>query len=137
MFGYFAASCCFMYLIQAFWLVALAAADRMPMSPVELICLASRSTSDVPMVSVSAWLMNRWLGVDPQDRSESKDTIAMPFLAAWFSVGQSADGSLAAMTIAAALAWMAAWIEGICAAAVSWVPLDTTTLPPSSCSAFW
>ena len=89
------------------------------------------------MVSVSAWLMNRWAGLLPQLRSESKATIAMPFLAAWFSVGQSADGSLAAITIALALAWMAAWIEGIWAAAVSVVPELTTTLPPSSVSAFW
>src|ERR1700712_1287537 len=100
-----------MYLIQAFWFVALAAADRIAMSPVELICLASRSTSDVPMFWVSAWLMNRWSGELPQAMSESKDTILMPTCAALFSVGQRADGSLAAMTIASALAWMAAWIE--------------------------
>src|SRR5437763_1708220 len=56
MFGYFF-SCSFMYLIHAFWLVALAAADRIAISPVELICLASRSTSDVPICLVSAWLM--------------------------------------------------------------------------------
>jgi hypothetical protein len=31
---------------------------------------------------------------------------------------------------------MAAWIEGIWAAAVSAVPLLTTTLPPSAASAF-
>ena len=56
----------------------------------------------------------------PQRRCRSRTTtIAMPFLAAWFSVGHSADGSLAAMTMASALAWMAAWIDGICAAAVS------------------
>ena len=41
------------------------------------------------------------------------------------------------MTIALACAWMAAWIDGICAAAVSWVPLLTTTLPPSAFSAAW
>src|ERR1700754_2485491 len=132
MFGYLTSSS-FMNLIQAFWFVALAAADRMPISPVELICLASRSTCEVPMVLVSAWLMNRWFGAVPQEMSESNATIAMPFLAAWFSDGHSADGSLPAMTIASALAWIAAWIDGIWAAAVSWVPLETTTLPPSSC----
>jgi hypothetical protein len=41
------------------------------------------------------------------------------------------------MTIASARAWIAAWIDGICAAAVSDVPLLTTTLPPSSCNAVW
>src|SRR3954452_2655271 len=135
MFGYFG-SCSFMYLIQAFWFVALAAAERMPMSPLDPICLASRSTWDVPIVLVSAWLMNRWLGALPQEMSESNETIAMPFFAAWFSDGHSADGSLPAMTIASALAWIAAWIDGIWAAAVSSVPLETTTLPPSSCRAF-
>ena len=80
--------------------------------------------------------MNRWFGAEPQETSESKDTIAMPCCAAWLSVGHSALGSLPAITIALACAWMAAWIDGICAAAVSWVPLLTTTLPPSSDSAF-
>ena len=120
--------------IQAFWLVALAAADRIAMSPVLLISLASRSTSDVPICSVLAWLMNRWFG---QVTSESKETTLMPAACAWPSDGHSADGSLPAITIASALAWMAAWIEGICAAAVSAVPLLTTTLPPSSASAAW
>ena len=60
----------------------------------------------------------------------------MPARAAWFSDGHSADGSLPAMTMALACAWIAAWMEGICAAAVSAVPLLTTTLPPSSARAF-
>src|SRR3954451_23740105 len=131
MFGYLG-SWSFMYLIRAFWLVARAAADRMPISPVEPICLASRSTSEVPIVLVSAWLMNRCLGLSPQEMSESNATIAMPCLAAWFRVGHSADGSFAAIPMASACAWMAAWTDGICAAAVSWVPLDTVTVPPSS-----
>src|SRR6266536_2070376 len=42
----------FMYLIQAFWLVAEAAAETIAMSPVLLICLASRSTSLVPIWAV-------------------------------------------------------------------------------------
>src|SRR3954447_19060737 len=91
--GYLA-SCCFMYPIQAFWLVALAAADRIAISPLLSIALASRSTSDVPMVSVSAWLMNRWLGLVPQLMSESKATILIPAWDAWLSDGHSADGSL-------------------------------------------
>src|SRR5258708_2531079 len=134
MFGNLVSSC-FMYLIQAFWFVALAAADRMAIWPVELISLASRSTSDVPMVWVSAWLMNRWFGAVAHETSESNETIAMCCRAAWFRVGHRADGSLPAMTIALAWAWIAAWMEGICAAAVSCVPLLTTTLPPSSLSA--
>ncbi len=123
--------------IQAFWLVALAAAERIAIWPLLPISLASRSTSDVPICSVLAWLMNRWAGLLPHEMSESNDTILMPAWAAWFSDGHSADGSLPAITIASAWAWMAAWIDGIWAAAVSWVPLLTTTLPPSSCSARW
>ncbi len=80
MFGYLAASCVFIAAIQAFWLVALAAADRMAMSPVLLICFASRSTSEVPICWVSAWLMNRWFG---QVMSESNETTLIPADCAW------------------------------------------------------
>src|ERR1700749_4464960 len=47
-----------MYAIQAFWLVALAAADTIAIWPVSPISEASRSTSLVPIPSVDAWLMN-------------------------------------------------------------------------------
>ena len=57
MFGYFFSSC-FMYPIQAFWFVAEAAADTIAISPLELICFASTSTSLVPIWAVDAWLMN-------------------------------------------------------------------------------
>ena len=102
------------------------------MSPLLPICLASRSTSEVPICSVLAWLMNRWFG---QVTSESNDTILMPAVTACASDGQSADGSLPAMTMASAFCWIAAWIDGICAAAVSAVPLLTVTVPPSSARA--
>src|SRR5258708_13184638 len=133
MFGYFFSSC-FMWTIQAFWFVALAAADRIAIWPLLPISLASRSTSEVPICWVLAWLMNRWLGLLPQLTSESNATILIPAEAAWFSDGHSADGSLPAMTIALAWAWIAAWIDGICAAAVSSVPLLTTTFPPRASS---
>src|SRR5438067_849729 len=58
-FGNFFSSA-FMYLIQAFWLVAEAAAETIAMSPVSLICLASRSTSLVPIWAVDAWFTNRF-----------------------------------------------------------------------------
>src|ERR1019366_4886247 len=130
MFGYLL-SCCFMYPIQAFWFVALAAADRIAICPLLPISLASRSTSEVPICWVLAWLMNRWVGLLPQEMSESNATILIPDWTAWFNDGHSADGSLPAMTIASAWAWMAAWMDGIWAASVSWVPLLMTTLPPS------
>ena len=72
----------------------------------------------------------------PQATSESNERTLMPCCAAWFSEGHSAFASFPAITIALAWAWMAAWMEGIWAAAVSTVPLLTTTLPPSSDRAF-
>src|ERR1035437_3177344 len=74
MFGYLASSC-FMYTSQAFWLVALAAADRIAIWPLLPISAASRLTSDSPICSVFAWLMNRWFGDVPQVTSESNETI--------------------------------------------------------------
>src|SRR5262249_55091051 len=133
--GYFF-SWIFMYLIHEFWFVALAAADRIAICPSELICFASRSTSDVPIVFVSAWLMNRCGGVFPDCMSQGKEQVLMPGRCARCRDGQRADGSFAATTIASACAWMAAWIDGSCAAAVSCVPLLTVTEPPSSESAF-
>ena len=47
-----------MYPIQAFWLVALAAAETMAIWPLSPISLASTSTSLVPICAVDAWLMN-------------------------------------------------------------------------------
>src|ERR1700754_1707475 len=103
--------------------------------PLEPISLARMSTSEVPMLWVLAWLTNRWLGLEPQVTSESNDRILMPAAEACSSDGHRALGSLPAITIALACAWMAAWMEGIWAAAVSAVPLLTTTLPPSAVSA--
>ena len=45
--------------IQAFWFVAEAEAETIAISPVFLICDASRSTWLVPIAFVSAWLMKR------------------------------------------------------------------------------
>ena len=71
------------------------------------------------MLLVSAWLMNRW---SAHETSESKATTTMPASWACWSDGHSASGSLPAMTMASAWSAMAAWIDGICAAAVSSVP---------------
>src|SRR5215216_3853729 len=54
------ASSSFMNLIQVFWLVALGVADRMAMSPVLSICLASSWTSLRPRSSALAWLTKIW-----------------------------------------------------------------------------
>ena len=54
--------------------------------------------------------------------SESNATTAMPFAIACLSAGQTASGSLPAITMPAAFDWIAAWMAGCCAAAVSCVP---------------
>ena len=59
----------------------------------------------------------------------------MPLAIACLSCGQSAAGSLPAITIALAPVWMAVWIAGSCAAAVSFVPDWTTCLLPIFVSA--
>ncbi len=84
-----------------------------------------------PIVAVSAWLMNSWR----QLTSESKETTFVPAASACWSAGHTACGSLPAMTMPAACAWIAAWMAGCCAAAVSSVPEDTTCVSPSSVSA--
>ena len=47
-----------MTLIQAFWLVAFAVAERIAISPSSPICLAIDSTWTSPMSFVVAWLTN-------------------------------------------------------------------------------
>ena len=59
MFGWLAASSFSITSIQAFWLVALAAADRIATSPASPICSAIMSTWTLAMPSAVAWLMNR------------------------------------------------------------------------------
>ena len=67
--------------------------------------------------------------------SESNVTTAMPLAIACLSCGQSAAGSLPAITIALAPVWIAVWTAGSCAAAVSLVPDWTTCLSPIAVSA--
>ena len=49
-------------------------------------------------------------------------TTLIPAAMACLSAGQTAFGSFAAMTMPAACDWIAAWMAGCCAAAVSCVP---------------
>src|SRR3954463_5597830 len=100
-----------MYPIQAFWLVAEAVAETIAMSPVWLICLASTSTSLVPIWAVEAWLMTR--SRQPA-ASESEVMTVMPRFSAPFSVGHSAVGSVADTMSAFAPLLIAAWMAGIC-----------------------
>src|SRR5215475_6542660 len=59
----------------------------------------------------------------------------MPFAMAPFSVGQSADGSVADTMRAFAPLLIAAWMAGICEAGVAWVPLVSVQVAPSVLSA--
>ena len=72
--------------------------------------------------------MNSWR----QFTSESNATTFVPCAWACLSAGQTACGSLPAMTMPAAWLWIAAWIAGCCAAAVSSVPDETTCFSPSA-----
>src|SRR5215467_12283918 len=130
-FGYFF-SCCFMKPIQAFWFGADAAAETMPMSPLLPISLASRSTSLVPIWAVEAWLTNR---SRQAGASESYMTTVMPLAMAEFSVGHSADGSVADTMRTLAPLVTADWIAGICEAGVAAVPLVSVPVSPSALSA--
>ena len=79
--------------IQAFWLVALAAAERIATSPESPICSAIMSTWTLAMPSAVAWLMNR--SRQSGFMSESKVTTLVPASRASLSESQSASASLA------------------------------------------
>src|SRR5438128_1194350 len=119
--------------IHAFWFVAEAAAETIAMSPVLLICFASRSTWLVPIALESAWLMKM---LRQAGASESYVTTAIFFAIACLRVGQSADASVAETISAFAPFVIAAWIAGSCDAAVACVPLVSLPCSFNSASAF-
>src|SRR5438874_7904107 len=119
--------------IQAFWFVADAAAETTAISPVLPICLAMRSTWLVPIAFESAWLMNTFR---QPGASESYVTTVILRAIACFSVGQSADASVAETISAFAPFVIAAWMAGISEAAVAAVPLVSVPFSLSSWSAF-
>src|ERR1700759_3647810 len=96
MLGYLDASSFFMIAIQAFWLVALAAADRIAISPLLPISLAIRSTSTWAMPWAVAWLTKRLR--QPGLVSESNVTTLVPAVMACLIASQGALGSSAEMT---------------------------------------
>src|SRR5438128_1886718 len=103
MWGYLEASSFFMIAIQAFWLVALAAALRMAISPDLPISLAMRSTSTWAMPWAVAWLTNR--SRHPGPVSESKVTILVPADIACLIASHGALGSSAEITSALMPCW--------------------------------
>src|SRR5579862_1583170 len=116
--------------IHAFWFVAEAAAETIAIWPAPPICFASRSTSLAPIPCGVAWLMNR---LRQAGASESYVTTVIPFCIAEFSVGQSADASVADTSRMFAPLVIAAWMAGIWEAGVAAVPLVSV---PDSLRAF-
>src|SRR6476646_4978194 len=124
MFGWLAASSFFIVAIQAFWLVALAAADRIAISPESPMSWAIMSTCTLAMPSAVAWLMNtsRQSGLV----SESKVTTLMPADMACLRASQGADGSSEEMTMALVPCWVAVlmngtWPSGVAVCGPTWV----------------
>ncbi len=130
-FGSFSVS--FITLIQAFWLVAFAVADRIAISPLLLICLAIDSTWFLPTSSVVTWLTNTLRASGAT--SESIPTIFTPFWAACLSAGATALGSLPAMMIASGFFWTAALMIGTWVDAPASVGPEMVFEPFSSVSA--
>src|SRR5215217_6737903 len=91
----------FITLIQAFWLVALAVAERIAISPLLSIWRAIDSTWFWPTSWVVTWLMNTLRASGAT--SESMLTTFTPFWAACLSAGAIAFGSLPAMISASGL----------------------------------
>src|SRR6266508_3324311 len=88
----------------------------MATSPVFLSCLARRSTWLVPICFEFAWLMNT---LRQAGASESYVMTVILRAIACFRVGHSADASVAETISALAPFVIAAWIAGICEAAVA------------------
>src|SRR4051812_16920540 len=102
-----------MNLIQVFWFVALAVAERMAMLPSLLICFASVCTSVRPRSSAEAWLMNM---LRPSGAvSESYVTTLMPEFIAFLSAGTTAFVSLAEIAIAPTFCVVSVLMYGTCA----------------------
>src|SRR6476661_3832565 len=115
--GWLAARSVFIMAIHEFWFVAFALADRIAISPLSPIALATMSTSTLAMPSAVAWLMKRsryWGSV-----SESKVTTLVPAFLAWVSASPMAFGSLAETTRALTCCWAAVLMYWTCASGVA------------------
>src|SRR3954452_4018732 len=99
-------------LIEGFWLVALAVAERIAISPLLPICLAIDSTWFWPTSWVVTWLTKTLRASGAT--SESMPTTVMPRFAACLRAGATAPGSLPAMMIASGFCWTAELMIEIC-----------------------
>src|SRR3954468_19858781 len=127
--GWVPARSAFMSLIQAFWFVAFAAADRMATSPESPISLVTMSTSTLAMPSALAWLTNRSRNCGSV--SESKGTTLVPALLAWFSADPIALGLLAGTTRALVPCCAAVLMNGTCASGLAASGPTSLKVPPN------
>ena len=129
--GFFSSS--FMNLIQVFWFVAFAVAERIAISPLPPICSAISLTWPSPMSCEEDWLMNsvRASGAT----SESIATTFTPRWAACLSAGATALGSLPAMISASGFCWTTELMSGTCEDAPASVGPLMRFVPPTSLSA--
>src|SRR6478735_747369 len=134
MFGWLSARSFFIRSIQAFWFVALAAAERIATSPASPICSAIRSTCFLAMPSeVAAWTYrSRQSGLV----SESKVTILTPASLASLSASHSASGSLADTTRALTPCCAAVLMNGTWPSAEPVSGPTSSYVPPNDSTAF-
>jgi len=116
-----------MYLIQEFWFVAVAAADQDRDLARGADFLGEQVDLGGPICSVFAWLMNRWLG---QVTSEVERNHLIPAACALANEGQKGAGVVAGNDDRRRLGGDGRLDRRIWAAAVSTVPLLTTSLSP-------
>src|SRR5450432_4084306 len=101
-----------MRVIHAFWLVAVAAADRIAMSPVQLgASWQAQSARFTPTPLKSTWLTNT--SYAPLAGLESKPTILIPAALAASRAGATASLSSAETMIALTFLVVRSWMNGI------------------------
>ncbi len=132
--GWFAASSSSISLIHSFWLVALAAAERIATSPLSPICSAIRSTWLLAMPAASAWLTKTSRNCGSV--SESIVTTLVPALRASSRASPMAVGSLAETTSAPARCWVAVLMKLTWESGVDSVGPTCDHLVPISFAAF-
>src|SRR3954470_22437803 len=124
--------------IQEFWLVAFGVAERTAISPPAApACSRAILARDSPMPSVVGWLMK--MSRQSLEASESQVTTLIFAARAWFSDGQTAFGSFAAITMTSCCCWISVLMYETCDEAEAsfgptslYSPLSspTATLPP-------
>ena len=124
----------FMSSIHWFWLVAVAAAERMAMSPVQFGTIShAQSARLTPTPLKSTWFTNTLYA--PTAGLESNPTTLMPEAMAAFRSGATASLSSAEMMIAWTCCVVRSLMKGTCRSAFGSFGPTWTTVPPSSVAA--